>query len=88
MLFNLIKCFDCKKNKFEIYFSFNTSNGSDTLRDYLLNSKPDFIQVVPAHWLDQPPPVPDTQLAISIILLFICVPANISQILVVYAYSR
>ena len=69
-------------------YSFNNSNGSETLRDFLEQSKPEFIRVVPNHWLDQAPPVHDTQITISILLLFICVPANISQILVVYAYSR
>ena len=69
-------------------YSSNNSNGSETLRDFLQQSKPEFIRVVPNHWLDQAPPVHDTQITISILLLFICVPANISQILVVYAFSR
>ena len=75
---------------FTMYFIYSShnSNGSSTLRDFLQQSKPEFIRVVPNHWLDQAPPVHDTQITISILLLFICVPANISQILVVYAFSR
>ena len=59
-----------------------------TLRDYLMNSTPDFIQVVPSHWLERDSPRPDLQLSLSILLLFICVIGNASQILVVIAFNR
>ena len=54
-----------------LIYSSNNSNGSETLRDFLQQSKPEFIRVVPNHWLDQTPPVHDTQITISILLLFI-----------------
>ena len=59
-----------------------------TLRDYLMNSTPDFIQVVPSHWLERGSPRHDLQLSLSILLLFICVTGNATQILVVIAFSR
>ena len=59
-----------------------------TMRDYLMNTTPDFIQVVPSHWLERDSPTPDLQLSLSILLLLICVIGNTSQILVVIAFSR
>ena len=59
-----------------------------TMRDYLMNTTPDFIQVVPSHWLERGSPRHDLQLSLSILLLFICVTGNATQILVVIAFSR
>ena len=59
------------------------------IRDrFLLDKHPDYIEVVPTHWLEQEAPEPYVQTSASILLLFICVPANISQLLVFYAFHR
>ena len=59
-----------------------------SLLNYLLDTAPEYIKVVPSHWLEQEAPSPKIQLAISIILLTVCVTGNVSQILVVLAYTR
>ena len=68
----------------------NTSKLEDykTLKEFLQNTVPEYIKVVPSHWLEGYPPRPEIQLTISIIFLFICIPGNISQILVFIAYFR
>ena len=66
----------------------SANQGYQTMRDYLMNTTPDFIQVVPSHWLERDSPRPDLQLSLSILLLFICVIGNASQILVVIAFNR
>ena len=66
----------------------SASQSYPTMRDYLMNTTPAFIQVVPSHWLERDSPRPDFQLSLSILLLFICVIGNTSQILVVIAFSR
>lgn len=59
-----------------------------TFHEFLLERYPEYIEVVPKHWLELGQPKPDVQLYISIILLVVCIPGNISQILVFLAYAR
>ena len=62
------------------------SNGS--LYKYLVENHSEYTKVVPVHWLEQEQPDANVQLLISIILLFICIPGNFSQVLVFIAYFR
>ena len=59
-----------------------------SLRSFLLQTYPEYIEVVPNHWLEQEPPKYDVQLTISIFLLVICVSGNVSQLLVIVAFMR
>ena len=59
-----------------------------TFREFLSARADDYIGEVPSHWLDQEQPSQTTLLVISIAFLIICIPGNISQILVIAAYAR
>ena len=68
-------------------------NGSDenvgkSLRHFLLENSPNYIQAVPVHWLEQEQPSPDVQFYIALAFLVICIPGNISQLLVIIVYTR
>ena len=70
--------------------SFNISENTtdQSLREFLLERNADYLTVVPQFWLDQEAPSPQIQLYISVVFLFICIPGNISQLLVLMAYTR
>ena len=59
-----------------------------TLRTYFLQRVPEYIKVVPNHWLEQDQPLPDVQFYVAVTFLIICIPANISELLVILAYVR
>ena len=76
-----------------LYFGVDNDNRSEeteikSLRTYLFERVPEYIQMVPNHWLDQEEPLPGLQFYISIIFLMICISGNISQILVMIAFCR
>ena len=48
----------------------------------------DYIDVVPKHWLGLGKPEPNVHLYFSIVFLTICIPGNLSQLLVMLAYTR
>ena len=58
------------------------------LKDFLNNTVPEYTDVVPSHWLEAHPPIPEVQLMISLVLLMICIPGNVCQLLVFIAYFR
>ena len=59
-----------------------------TLNSFLGNHSPEYIDVVPQHWLQQDLPRVDVQIYASVVFLLICVPGNVGQILVITAYCR
>ena len=59
-----------------------------TFREFLSTRAIDYIGEVPSHWLDQEQPSQTTLLVISVAFLIICIPGNISQILVIAAYAK
>ena len=59
-----------------------------TLRVFLTETIPEYIEDVPQHWLEQEPPFYCIQVLVAIVFLLICIPGNIGQILVFIAYSR
>ena len=61
---------------------------SKSFRTYLLETVPEYIEVVPNHWLEHDKPEPNVQLYISIAFLIICIIGNMSQLLVMVAYGR
>ena len=63
-------------------------NSNKSLLAFLNENAPDYVMVVPEHWLTQAAPRPDVQIYIGISFLLICVPGNISQLLVLLAYYR
>ena len=48
----------------------------------------DYIDVVPKYWLGLGKPEPHVHLYFSIVFLTICIPGNLSQLLVMLAYTR
>ena len=48
----------------------------------------DYIDVVPKYWLGLGKPEPNVHLYFSIVFLTICIPGNLSQLLVMLAYTR
>ena len=59
-----------------------------SLREFLNQTQPAYADAVPEFWLDKEQPEPRVQLYFSIFFLSICIPGNISQILVLAAYFR
>ena len=81
----------------EIFFSMakmnNTTMSEGTVNDSsifasLLKTSPDYIPMVPEHWLFQDIPSHKYQLFVSIAFLVLGVPANIGHILVFLAFVR
>ena len=70
------------------FYNANEDQNKTSLKSYLCEIEPDYISVVPNHWLSQDQPVPDIQTYTSIYLLILCVPGNISQLLVMTAFKR
>ena len=64
-------------------FSMNIS-----FREFLFENFPEYIEVVPHHWLEQERPSYHIQLCVSIFFLCIGIPGNFCQILVFVAYGR
>ena len=61
---------------------------NNTLFSFLLNTAPNYIEMVPYNWLQQDQPSYNIQTFVAILFLIICVPANIGQILIFVAYGR
>ena len=59
-----------------------------TLRVFLTETIPEYIEDVPQHWLEQESPFYCIQVLVAIVFLLICIPGNIGQTLVFIAYSR
>ena len=72
-----------------IFFnSFNNHSQDLLFRAFLTRINPEYMKVVPDHWLDLELPTSEVQVFMSIYLLFLCIPGNLSQILVMVAYLR
>ena len=69
-------------------YKLTEDHNQTSLGAYLCEKDPDYISVVPNHWLSQDQPVPDIQTYTSIYLLILCVSGNISQLLVMTAFKR
>ena len=63
-------------------------NMATTLHSFLASHSPEYIDVVPWHWLEQDLPRVDVQIYASVVFLLICIPGNVGQILVITAYCR
>ena len=61
---------------------------NNSLLEFLYQTQPAYVDVVPHFWLTQEQPDPSVQLYFSIFFLIICIPGNISQLLVLAAYFR
>ena len=59
-----------------------------TLRVFLTETIPEYIDDVPQHWLEQDSPFYCIQVLVAIVFLLVCIPGNIGQTLVFIAYSR
>ena len=59
-----------------------------TLHTFLYERFEEYIAVVPIYWLEKGAPTSDLQLYISIVFFLICIPGNLSQLLVMVAYVR
>ena len=68
--------------------SFNNHSQDLLFRAFLSRINPEYLKVVPDHWLDLELPASEVQLFMSIYLLFLCIPGNLSQIMVMVAYLR
>ena len=65
---------------------YETTN--DTLRTFLLDRVPDYIQNVPDHWLDEHVLSINIQVYVAMVFLVICIPGNLGHLLVFIAYTR
>ena len=65
---------------------YETTNG--TLRTFLLDRVPDYIQNVPDHWLDEHVLSINIQVYVAMVFLVICIPGNLGHLLVFIAYAR
>ena len=68
--------------------SFNNHSQDLLFRAFLTRINPEYMKVVPDHWLNLELPTSEVQVFMSIYLLFLCIPGNLSQILVMVAYLR
>ena len=91
-------------NKGIYFFSFRTTELADSsmiesnqsevginnsLQVFLVErNSSDYIDVVPKYWLGLGKPEPNVHLYFSIVFLTICIPGNLSQLLVMLAYTR
>jgi hypothetical protein len=65
----------------------NTVN--KTLRSFLLETVPEYIDNVPVeNWLEAPPLSHNVHICIAVIFLMICIPGNLGHLLVFTAYYR
>ena len=60
----------------------------NTLKDFLCKISSGYIGVVPQYWLEKEEPSSGVQTYMSILFLMVCIPGNVSQLLVMIAYSR
>ena len=82
------------RNTGSVDFSMIESNQSEDVIDNSLQgflverNASDYIDVVPEYWLGLGKPEPNVHLYFSIVFLTICIPGNLSQLLVLLAYTR
>ena len=62
--------------------------GNKTLRQFLLERAPEYIDRVPKHWLEEHQLSNNVQICMAVLLLIICIPGNVGHVLVFTAYSR
>ena len=67
-------------------FTLGASNNS--LMAFLLENAPEYIPVVPSHWLKQEMPSHNIQTYAAITILMICIPAHIGHLLIFVAFGR
>ena len=60
----------------------------ESLLSFLLDNAPDFVSMVPEHWLRQYSPSRDARYHVAIAFLVICLPANIGHLLTFIAFGR
>ena len=60
----------------------------NTLGDFLCLKSSGYTAVVPTYWLEKEEPSTGVQTYMSILFLMVCIPGNVSQLLVMIAYSR
>ena len=83
----------CISNLFDRY-SYDDTNtevtgfAPNSLHEYLKETIPSYIKVVPTHWLELEKPDHDIQIYMSILFLLIGITGNVSQLLVIFAYAR
>ena len=65
---------------------YETTN--DTLRTFLLDRVPEYIENVPYHWLDEHVLSINIQVYVAMVFLVICIPGNLGHLLVFIAYTR
>ena len=65
---------------------YETTN--DTLRTFLLDRVPEYIDNVPDHWLDEHVLSINIQVYVAMVFLVICIPGNLGHLLVFIAYTR
>lgn len=72
----------------EINVTLTDSSCDACLNSFLLKNAPDFVEMVPNHWLETAEPERIIQIGIGIALIFICTPAIIGQLSVLISYYR
>ena len=65
-----------------------SANRSKSILEFLLLTAPEFVKMVPSHWLEQILPPSYGQLSISIAFMIIGIPAHICHIIVFLTYIR
>jgi hypothetical protein len=75
------------------YGDLTTNNSSNhiinnSLRSFLLENVPEYIEVVPEYWLEQEQPIREVQISVSMLFMIICLTGNTCQVLVMIAYAR
>ena len=76
-----------------LQFDFSSENmlyetTNDTLRTFLLDRVPEYIDNVPDHWLDEHVLSINIQVYVAMVFLVICIPGNLGHLLVFIAYTR
>ena len=78
---------------YNLQFDFSSENmlyetTNDTLRTFLLDRVPEYIDNVPDHWLDEHVLSINIQVYVAMVFLVICIPGNLGHLLVFIAYAR
>ena len=61
---------------------------NNSLLAFLLENAPEYIPVVPSHWLKHEMPSHNIQTYAAIMFLIICIPAHIGHLLIFVAFGR
>ena len=61
---------------------------NNCLNVFLLKTRPELIQMIPIHWLEQEHMSYDIQILVGIVLFIICALTNIGHLLVFATYAR